>query len=214
MGDRTMNFLAHLYLADPTPEALMGSLLGDFVKGQPDERFGAEVIAGIRLHRAIDHFTDHHPTVLASKRLISPLRRRFAGIIVDVVYDYCLCQHWSRFSSGSLPGFIAATYSTLAQYQGYLPERAAIAVQALITEDWLSCYGRLDGIGHTLNRISQRIKRTNSLAGAIEELEAHEAALCQHFLDFFPALIQFVNERSPASGTPLWNPPSPPRSPC
>lgn len=208
-----MNFLAHLYLADPTPEALMGSLLGDFVKGQPDERFGAEVIAGIRLHRAIDHFTDHHPQVLASKRLISPLRRRFAGIIVDVVYDYCLCRHWSRFSDVELPEFISTTYCALEQYQGYLPERAAIAVQALIAEDWLSCYGTLGGIGHTLNRISRRIKRTNALAGAIEELEVHEAALGEHFLDFFPALVAFVNERSPASGTPLWHQPSPPRSP-
>ena len=209
-----MNFLAHLYLAPPTPEALMGSLLGDFVKGQPDERFGSAVIEGIRLHRAIDHFTDSHPTVLASKRLISPLRRRFAGIIVDVAYDYYLCRHWSHFSSVELQAFIPATYHALEQYRGYLPERAAIAVQALIAEDWLSCYCTREGISHTLNRISRRIKRTNSLGGAIEELEAHEAALGQHFLDFFPALVQFVKERSPVSGTPLWNPPSPPRSPC
>ena len=75
-----MNFLAHLYLSPPTPDALLGSLLGDFVKG-PVERAGynAEITTAIRLHRAIDTFTDSHPIVLASKARISPARRRYAG---------------------------------------------------------------------------------------------------------------------------------------
>ena len=28
-----MNYLAHLYLSEPHPESLVGSLMGDFVRG-------------------------------------------------------------------------------------------------------------------------------------------------------------------------------------
>jgi acyl carrier protein phosphodiesterase len=52
-----VNFLAHLYLAAPTDELLVGNLMGDFVKGRPESlvgKFPDEVILGIRQHRAID----------------------------------------------------------------------------------------------------------------------------------------------------------------
>ena len=62
-----MNYLAHLYLAEQTSEGLLGSLLGDFVKGRLESRFPEAVRRGIVLHRAIDTFTDAHPLHLESR---------------------------------------------------------------------------------------------------------------------------------------------------
>ena len=42
-----MNFLAHLYLSEPTDDAWLGSLLGDFVKGPLDGRYGEDITRAI-----------------------------------------------------------------------------------------------------------------------------------------------------------------------
>jgi acyl carrier protein phosphodiesterase len=79
-----MNFLAHLFLDSGSDDALLGSLLGDFVKGDTAGRFSAAVSDAILLHRKIDSFADAHRITRKSRNRISPLRRRFAGIIVEV----------------------------------------------------------------------------------------------------------------------------------
>ena len=57
-----MNHLAHLFLAAPTAESLIGNLSGDFVKGAIGDRFPPGIAAGIAQHRRIDAFTDAHPS--------------------------------------------------------------------------------------------------------------------------------------------------------
>ena len=70
-----MNHLAHLALAGESPHLVVGGFLGDFVKGRLDNRFEPGIEAGIRLHRAIDAFTDHNPKVrLAASRFEVHLR--------------------------------------------------------------------------------------------------------------------------------------------
>ena len=49
-----MNYLAHLYLAEQSREGLLGSLLGDFVKGRLDDRFPETVRRGTALHRTLE----------------------------------------------------------------------------------------------------------------------------------------------------------------
>ena len=68
-----MNHLAHALLAGDDEALQLGGLLGDFVRGQPDPaQFPPRVIRGIRLHRAIDGYTDAHPAVLAAKAQLPP----------------------------------------------------------------------------------------------------------------------------------------------
>ncbi|HGV2951774.1 ACP phosphodiesterase, partial [Escherichia coli] len=49
-----MNFLAHLHLAHLAESSLSGNLLADFVRGNPEESFPPDVVAGIHMHRRID----------------------------------------------------------------------------------------------------------------------------------------------------------------
>ena len=58
------------------------------------------------LHRAIDRFTDDHENFLEKKKLLSPERRRYAGIVIDIFFDHFLTKHWSTFGSGDLKEFI------------------------------------------------------------------------------------------------------------
>src|SRR5690242_14634083 len=67
-----MNHLAHLFLAAPTAESLIGNLAGDFVKGRIGDRFPPAIADGIAQHRRIDAFTDSHPSVAAFRRVLIP----------------------------------------------------------------------------------------------------------------------------------------------
>lgn len=78
-----MNHLAHAFLAPDSPEARVGSILGDFVRGVRVEALPENVRRGVRHHFAVDRFTDRHPEVLASKAVFSRERRRFAGVALD-----------------------------------------------------------------------------------------------------------------------------------
>ena len=66
----------------------------------------------------------------------------------------------------------------------------------MIQEDWLRCYGTVEGIDKTFRRMSQRVRRENNLHSAVEELEKHYQVLNSHFLGFFPLLVEHFNARS------------------
>ena len=183
-----MNYLAHFYLAEQSSEGLLGSLLGDFVKGRLDDRFPQTVRRGIALHRAIDSFTDAHPLHLESRNRIGGERRRYAGIIIDVCYDHFLCRHWAEYSSESLDRFAARVYDILREHQDALPDRLRRMVPHMIANDWLGSYAELENVGRALDGIAERIVRSNPLAGAVIEIEANYGELDGDFQRFFPQL--------------------------
>jgi len=191
-----MNYLAHMYLAGDSEEAIVGDMLGDFVKGRIGDEFPPGIAESIRIHRKIDAYTDSHESVLRCKRLISPERRRFSGIIIDLAFDHMLAASWDDYSEAPLDEFIQRTYSVLGKNTGLMPERLRQALKFMIDEDWLGSYKELDGIGLALDRIAIRFERRtgrkNSLPGAVEEIERNYGALEENFKLFFPELIRFV----------------------
>ncbi|MDH4133352.1 MAG: ACP phosphodiesterase [Gammaproteobacteria bacterium] len=196
-----MNYLAHAFLGRATPELLTGSMLGDFVKGRLDDRYPPEVRAGIALHRAIDGFTDSHARVQASRALIAPERRRFAGILVDVFHDHFLARHWSRFSSTPLERFTAEVYGTLWPQRHGFPERLQRMLPWMRADDWLASYADVDAVDASLRGMSRRFRfaeRAQPLASGVEELNAHYAELEQLFLEFFPELERYATMKRDA----------------
>ena len=189
-----MNYLAHLYLAEDSPELLVGSILGDFVKGAIGDKYPQEIKRGIELHRKIDAYTDSHETTRASKNHFSPPRRRFAGIIVDLCYDHFLYRHWHKFAEVDLNEFISRVYAVLAAHREILPERFRAMLPVMIREDWLGSYQDLRGVELALNRLSIRWIHGDRLPGASREIKRHYPFLEANFLIFFPDLIRFVHQ--------------------
>ena len=188
----TMNYLAHLYLAEDSPESLIGNLLGDFVKGRSIDTYGDEIKKGIQLHQKVDIYTDSHPIVRESKRLISPVNRRYSGIIVDVFYDHFLAINWLDYSSISLKEFTAKAYSILEQNEAILPDSIKRVLPNIINRNVLMSYVEIQGINYALQRISLRLKRENNLGSASEELIANYERFKLDFSRFFPELIDYV----------------------
>lgn len=191
-----MNYLAHLFLADDTPESLIGNLLGDFMKGAVKEQFSNSIQQGIELHRKIDSYTDSHPLVRNTKSLISLERRRYAGVLLDVFYDHFLAKYWMNYSSITLKDFSEKVYNILWENQSILPERLRLAVPKIIEQDWLNSYQEISGIELAVNRLARRARKGNPLAGGVEELKAHYQEIDYSFKNFFPSLIIYVKSQN------------------
>jgi len=190
-----MNFLAHLFLDSSSDDTLLGSLLGDFVKGDTEGRFSAAISDAILLHRKIDSFADAHMITRKSRNRISSLRRRFAGIIVDVCYDHFLSRHWRHFSTIDLKSFVDRVYAVLIKNRSLLPERLRHILPFMISQNWLGSYIHLEKVGYALDRIAGRLSRGGQFMRAVTEIEANYDALEIDFFAFFHDLIAFVGTR-------------------
>ena len=190
-----MNYLAHLYLSEPTEEAWLGSLLGDFVKGPLDGRYGEEITRAIALHRKIDSFTEAHPVVLQSKERVSAGRRRYAGIMIDMFYDHFLAKYWHEFQDEPLDEFSAKIYAILGQRHAMLPERLQQMAPHMAQWDWLGSYADVGSICTALNRMGQRLTRENGLLNSTDELVANYKQLEADFRAFLPEVLRFARSQ-------------------
>jgi len=189
-----MNYLAHAVLAGPRSADRLGAMLGDFVKGPLPAGLPTALAAGVELHRRIDSFADAHPAFRSSRERISPQRRRYAGIMVDLFYDHFLALRWHDYVNQPLEDFAAELYALLAAHTRLLPPRLALILPIMREEDWLTSYRRPTAVGNALDRMAERrLARPNTLAGAAEELGERYEAFEQDFLAFFPDAVTFAD---------------------
>ncbi|MBW0146236.1 acyl carrier protein phosphodiesterase [Marinobacter arenosus] len=189
-----MNHLAHVFLAPDSPEARVGSILGDFTRGVVLSRLPNEVQKGVRHHRAVDSFTDQHPEVLASKACFSRQRRRFAGVALDILYDHYLLRHWQRFSQADRDTFVQTVYGELQSHEYLMPEPMIRVARRMVWHDWFGAYQDLESIGHALDRVAGRVRFPNRFSGIIDEIRANDVELEERFLMFFPDLQTFAGD--------------------
>jgi len=166
--------------------------MGDFMRGVNVNELPPAIADGVHNHKAVDRFTDSHTGLRELKTGFSNQRRRFAGIIIDVVFDHFLIKHWQTYSNVALPDFTAFCYDGLASLREVMPLRMQQKVDWMIRYDLLNSYAGLKGVSNALNGISQRMRFENRLSGAIEEVENHYAALEKGFLAFFSELCKHI----------------------
>lgn len=189
-----MNFLAHLVLAEPSAESRLGNLMGDFCQGLDLSLLPEAVQAGIWRHRAVDRFTDAAPEVRQAKTLFSKARRRFAPVIIDVLFDHLLLKHWHVLEARDFTALCHDIYQQLWQQRGLMPPAMQATVLAIVQQDWFGSYRQLDNIGRSLDRIASRIRFDNQFAGSIEEVRQHLPTLESLFLQFYPQLQAHVRQ--------------------
>ncbi len=211
-----VNYLAHLHLSDGTPESMLGNIIADFVKGPEADALPAIVMRGVRLHRAVDSYTDRHPVVMRSIRRLGGKLGWYGGIVIDIYYDHLLARNWLFYASEPLRLFADRAYRVLADNLVYFTQGSRVLVERLIREDRLMSYASPSGIAETLERVSWRImermpKREVRLHDAMPDLLSADAELETDFNIFYPQLIAFAAEQKKAVAQPgLNSPPKPP----
>ena len=187
-----MNYLAHLFLASDQGNAKLGGLLADFVRGDAKQQYSADIQYEIHMHRLIDAYTDAHPVILDSKKLVEEKKRRYMGIVLDVFYDHKLAQNWNTYSDVSLSEFTQTTYQLLEDNYALLPKPVRGFVPYMILEDWLASYKHMSGFTRAIRRLSGRLSKGDIMLKCISDVEERYSEFSAGFDEFFPQLIAYV----------------------
>ena len=190
-----MNFLAHIYLSGSDESLMIGNFIADFVKGKKKDLYPDTVRKGIELHRFIDHFTDHHATVLRSIRRIHDHQEKYSGVVIDILYDHFLAANFSEFSAIPLQEFSQNTYRSLKENWDLLPPDVHYFLPFMIERNWLLNYATIDGIGRALSGLSRRVRYPNKMNEAVNDLQENYAGLETDFREFFPELRSEVTKQ-------------------
>ncbi|HEY2622837.1 MAG TPA: ACP phosphodiesterase, partial [Dyella sp.] len=152
------------------------------------------LIAGIRLHRAIDVYTDSHPEVAAARALLPPPYRRYAGILLDMWFDHLLARDFDRWSERGLERYSAGVRDLLRRHEVWLPaglQRFRLYMEAHALP---AGYARPEEMAAALDGISHRLRRANPVGEAMPVLNRLAAPLHERFEAFFPQLQGFAQE--------------------
>lgn len=190
-----MNFLAHFHLAWPEEGLIAGGLEGDYYKGPLKEDIPTDVAQGVRLHRAIDAFTDAHPALALLRRELPPPLRRYSGILFELSFDHFLCIHWSTFSDQRADTFNRDVYEILHRRQLHISTGARQMMHRIVEHDLLALYQQWSTVTASAERIGERFQRGNPFVGVETALTPLKKAIEDSFLDFYPDLQQFSEQK-------------------
>lgn len=187
-----MNFLAHLYLSGSDIDIRLGNFIGDYVKGKSLERFPIGVQKGITLHRAIDSFTDKHLATRSCIELLRPGYGKYAGVVVDVLFDHILANEWVKYSDSDLKWFTRRFYFQMVMRYPYLPDKVRHFLPFMIRSNRLYSYRTQEGVKRAIDIMSSVTSLPDNSDYAIEILAGSYPQLSFHFNTLFPEMIEFV----------------------
>ena len=188
-----MNYLAHAHLSFNQPEILVGNMISDFVKGKKQFDYPDTIHKGIKLHRAIDNFTDTHAATQQLNLFFKPQYRLYAGAFTDVVYDHFLANDELEFlNDADLNRFAAATYQILETNFTVLPEVFQKMFPYMKEYNWLYNYRYKWGIEKSFAGLAKRARYLPESVIAFELFNKHYDAMRLIYRQFFPSLKKFA----------------------
>ena len=192
-----MNYLAHAFLSFNNADLLAGNMISDFIKGRKQFDYPPGILAGIRLHRAIDEFTDAHAATKEIKTLFRPAYRLYAGAMADVVYDYFLANDPCEFTeAAALKIFTLQTYCLLEKRSGFFPPPFAHLFPYMQKDDWLYHYRFDEGMQRSFGGVGRRAKYIAETDTAFDIFLNNKLCIRECYNDFFPAVKQFAQHRA------------------
>lgn len=185
-----MNFLAHLYLSRHSTPLMIGNFIADTIKGNKWQEHNPEIASGIRMHRAIDHFIDHHPIARLTSNRFKTTLGKYSGVMTDMCYDYFLASRWKQYHETPLEDFALEVYSMMEDNHHYLTERAIGIFHHMKTHNWLCCYESLEGMQEILTMMSKRIQHRAALYEAVPLIREQEKEIEAEFSIFMKEAIK------------------------
>ena len=128
----------------------------------------------------------------ASALRFGPALRRLAPIYIDVLADHLLAHRFSDYHALTLHSFTRAAYATLAAQQRWLTDDAAWLHARLAQHDGLAANLDIAAVHRGMERIAQRLARSELIAPSRTALDAQLPALVGDFLVYYPRLQLFA----------------------
>ena len=161
-----MNFLAHLWLTDRAGLPLAGAILGDVLHGALPEAMPAPRARAVQLHRAVDAHTDRHPRVVDARGTFEPGARRYAGIVLDLLFDHALALDWAEFSDTPLRVFAERAGAEVAEGRAWFAHAGAPTPEPARFSALLLSYAEPGGLDRAIRRTAQRLRRPEPMLDA------------------------------------------------
>ena len=190
-----MNFLAHAYLSFGHEQLLTGNLISDFVKGKAQYDYPDNIQKGIRLHRAIDLFTDAHEATREAAHFFKIPYRLYSGPIIDILYDHFLATDTTIFPNDTLYHFSQEVYAGLENQAAYLPPVFARVFGYMKAEDWLWNYRTHEGMRRSLTGLVRRATFINDAETAYRLFHQHYNQLKNCYTRFMPDVKSFAKQQ-------------------
>ena len=188
-----MNFLAHSYLSF-SEEQLVGNMIADFVKNRDVARLPESIQKGIKLHRAIDTFTDAHPLIHEAKAPFRPLVRLYSGAFVDVAFDYFLANDTTENSQREWQEHSQRVYAVLRRYEEFLPEVFKKVLDKMQQDDWLYNYRNEWGIEYSFRNVVNKAQFLDKTTNVFPAFLANKDFLREKYEIFFPEIKLFAQD--------------------
>ena len=188
-----MNFLAHSYLSF-SEEQLVGNMIADFVKNRDVARLPESIQKGIKLHRAIDTFTDAHPLIHEAKAPFRPLVRLYSGAFVDVAFDYFLANDTAENSQREWQEHSRRVYAVLRRYEEFLPEVFKKVLDKMQQDDWLYNYRNEWGIEYSFRNVVNKAQFLDKTTNVFPAFLANKDFLREKYEIFFPEIKSFARD--------------------
>jgi acyl carrier protein phosphodiesterase len=190
-----MNFLAHAFFSFGDENLLTGNLISDFVKGKAQYQYPEAIQKGIRLHRAIDTFTDTHAATKTAMNFFKTPYRLYSGPIMDILYDHFLATDESIFPGETLRSFSANVYRQLEGQAAHLPPPFARLFTYMKTENWLWNYRTHQGIQRSLQGLVRRAAYLAESETAFQLFQQHYIELKECYTAFIPDVKSFAKQQ-------------------
>ena len=190
-----MNFLGHIYLSGSNEEVLLGNFSGDFLKGRTHQKYPPDFQKGVKIHRAIDTYTDHHSSVLKLNRLFYEKYHKYSGVIVDVAFDHMLGKTWALFSKRDLYEFIGEKHEILNRRIEETPLKVQKMIPSFIHKKWLETYQTVDGLELVYSRMALRTSLPAFSGFAVKTIRDNYNLFLDEFVLFFEDIIKHISTK-------------------
>jgi acyl carrier protein phosphodiesterase len=188
-----MNYLSHTYLSGNNSKIMVGGMIADAIKGNHLDIYEKEIIFGIKLHRAIDQYTDANEIVLISKERLYGKYHKYAGVIVDMFYDHFLAKNWREFSTVSLEETAHNAYGILLKHHSVLPPKIVRILPFMIYFNWFVSYKDIYKLKLHFEGMARRTTFVSGMEKVTEDLRKDYSLYEKEFNQFFPQVIDFAN---------------------
>jgi acyl carrier protein phosphodiesterase len=149
---------------------------------------------GISLHLQIDSFTDTHPASRLLRKILRKRHKKYAPVVVDLIWDYCLSANWQHYSGEALNVFAQSVYAILKKRKTELPLKMQLRIDGMIEADFLLAYASKERMASSLAWMDRRVRFPSKFTEALLDLEENEILIQDLFSQFFPEIISYVTQ--------------------
>lgn len=187
-----MNYLAHCFLSCSEEDLLIGNFIADSIRNSDLPGLSERVREGVYIHRKIDTYTDNHPLVRQGTKRLHAKHGKYAGVLLDIFFDYLLVKNWATYSGQDLAAWTQNIYRIFETRMEDIPPKLRRSLPYMIADNWLMRYGTEEGLRFTFSKMKNRVRYPEMFSGATDSLLADLDAFNEEFNLFFPDVIAMV----------------------